>query len=113
MDKCTDVSQNPHFDVERPTAIYVHGFRTNQQNADLNQIVESFVFYKNFNMMTLDWDRFAYLDYYKYASPLASVVRFTNPSRISNEFHFLNLLSVRRMVWPSLIQLQHQKQWHI
>lgn len=75
VDKCTELSRNPYFLAELPTAIYVHGFHTNQSAPELKELVESFVLHnKNFNMITLDWDHFAYLQYYEVDSPLAAVV---------------------------------------
>lgn len=84
MDKCIELSRNPHFVANLPTAIYVHGFHTNQSAPELKELVENFVLHNRlFNMITLDWDHFAYLPYYGVASPLAAVVRSMN---MSNEF---------------------------
>lgn len=75
VDKCTELSSNPYFFAVLPTAIYVHGFQTNQSAPELKELVESFVLHnRNFNMITLDWEHFAYLQYYEVDSPLAAVV---------------------------------------
>lgn len=73
--KCTEISRDPHFNPDLPIVIYVHGFHTNQNATNLRELVESFVLHnKNYNVFTLDWDRFAYLEYFGYASPLARAV---------------------------------------
>lgn len=118
MDKCTDISNHPQFKDELPIAIYVHGYHTNQSSAAIKDLVESFVSYnRQFNMITLDWARFAYLDYIEIASPLAPVVRartsfwpFGDSEVEILMLCFFNWFSVWRMGWSSCTQLQCQ-QW--
>lgn len=92
VNKCTEISKNPDFVAELPVVIYIHGYHTNQSSADIKGLVESFVVYnRKFNMFTLDWDRFAYLDYFEFASPLAPVVCliiFFGNSEVSKIFFY-------------------------
>lgn len=79
VDQCAEITRNPNFNAEHPIVIYVHGINTNQSSSAIKDLVESFVTYnRKFNMFTLDWDRFAYLDYFEFASLLAPVVCLSN-----------------------------------
>lgn len=71
----TKLSKHSSFDPKKKTVVFVHGFHNNQNSHLVQEMCEAFVLHNgDYNMVTLDWDYFALLDYYEVASPIAKKV---------------------------------------
>lgn len=69
------LSKHAKFDPNKTTVVFVHGFHNTQNSYLVREMCEAFVLDNgDYNMVTLDWDFFALLDYYEVASPIAKNV---------------------------------------
>lgn len=94
-----ELSQHPKFKANRTTAVFVHGFHNTQNSELVKDMAESFVLHnKNYNMVTLDWDYFALLDYYQVASPIAKKVKL-NTVIFQFQKYLLIFFLIRFSVW--------------
>lgn len=70
-----ELSKHPRFVPENQTAVFVHGFHNTQTSELVEDMASAFVLDNgDYNMVLLDWDYFALLDYYEVASPIAKKV---------------------------------------
>lgn len=70
-----ELTHHPNFNAELPTLVFIHGFHNTENSVLVKGVRDSVVMHnKNYNMVTLDWDYFALLDYFQVGSRIAKKV---------------------------------------
>lgn len=76
MYQSDELSRHPKYNTTLDTAVFVHGFHNTENTGLVKDMCEGFVLHnKKYNMLTLDWDYFALLDYYEVAAPIIKEVK--------------------------------------
>lgn len=87
-------SGNEHFDTQRKTMLYIHGFAEESKHESVRAIVDAYLQRSDYNILVLDWADLAGANYLIDAVPNAKQV--TKTFSILSSFETWNLALLRR-----------------
>lgn len=63
LDNLKSITENPKFDANKPTTMFLHGYHTNQSSSAVVEIVNAYITYGGHNLIVLDWAKAASSNY--------------------------------------------------